>query len=625
VRSEPSTSRFKNYAFISYSRKDEPEVRWLHQSVEGFRIPTGLPARTDGSKHPRYLRPLFRDKTDLEVQPRSFIEQIERELAASRFLIVVCSPNAARSRPDGKHYVDWEVRRFIQAHGVPYAREHILPVILAGDPGCGDPERECLPPALLELGPGFREHNFPLLKDLPRDRRGQAEAREQCLIDIVAFLLGVEKATIRDRHLRVQRERLRKFVAAAAIVTLIFVALVAWALSERNTADARQQSADAAQREAAQAKAEQSRRQAEAKEKDAALQRLELERRAERENAAEAKAQAEKARQEADRRAAARGALSIESNASGVSWEILSAPDSPKDGAQPAHPATGAVPCRLPSLRLGEYLVEFTRTGWKPLRAKITVNADETTIARQDYISGDMSLSSNATDVTWTIVSAPTLFNPTTRAGIVPQTLHDIPVGNYTVEFQRRGTSLAHLVATIAAGEITLVTYQPPQGILEISSNDSEARWEIISAPDGLRPTDKSGRVPVEVTNLPVGDYIIEFQRAGWPSFRKSVRIDSAKRAKAVGEFVGGVVELDSTPAGAEVFDARGGSLGRTPVILRNVRPGDFVVTVRKPGYEEATASGTVTPPETLRLKRQLKIAGANSDAQNQSEILLPP
>ncbi len=248
--SDSTKPGFKNYAFISYSRKDEREANWLHKALEGFRIPTGLPPLPDGAKAPKHVRPLFRDKTDLEVQPRSFVEQIERELGASRFLIVVCSPNAARSRPSGQHYVDWEIRQFIQAHGADYAQAHILPVILAGDPGCGDPARECLPPALLELGPAFREHNFPLLKDLPDDRRGLAEAREQCVIGCVAFLLGVARTTIYDRHLRAQRERMRNYLALAAGVALALAGLTGWAVVERSRAETERGHAESAKNDA---------------------------------------------------------------------------------------------------------------------------------------------------------------------------------------------------------------------------------------------------------------------------------------------------------------------------------------------------------------------------------------
>lgn len=234
--SDSINSGFRNYAFLSYSRRDEHEARWLHSALEWFRIPTELPPLPDWAKALKYVRPVFRDKKDLEVRPESFVEQIKRELAASRFLIVLCSPNAAQSRPDGSHYVDWEIRKFIQAHGSEYARSHILPVVLAGKPGCGDPQLECLPPVLLEFGPTFLEHNFPVLTDLPEDRRERKEAREDCVIGCVAFLLGVDRRVIRDRYLQAQRERMRQYMVLAAVVALSLAGLAVWAFVERGRA-----------------------------------------------------------------------------------------------------------------------------------------------------------------------------------------------------------------------------------------------------------------------------------------------------------------------------------------------------------------------------------------------------
>ncbi len=234
--SDSTPPEFKNYAFLSYSRRDEHEARWLHSAVEWFRIPTELPPLPDWANALKYVRPVFRDKKDLEVRSESFVEQLKRELASSRFLIVLCSPNAAQSRPDGSHYVDWEIRQFIQAHGTEYARSHILPVLVAGKPGCGIPEQECLPPALLEFGPTFSEHNFPVLTDLPKDRRGRREAREDCVIGCVAFLLGVDRKVIRDRYLQAQRERMRQYMVLVAVVALSLAGLAVWAVIERGRA-----------------------------------------------------------------------------------------------------------------------------------------------------------------------------------------------------------------------------------------------------------------------------------------------------------------------------------------------------------------------------------------------------
>ena len=85
---------------------------------------------------PKTLRPIFRDREDFSAG-HSLTEQTLAALEASQFLIVVCSPNAARSQ-----YVNEEIRRF-KAMG---RADRVLPVIVDGEPG--DAERECFPPAL---------------------------------------------------------------------------------------------------------------------------------------------------------------------------------------------------------------------------------------------------------------------------------------------------------------------------------------------------------------------------------------------------------------------------------------------------------------------------------------------
>jgi len=85
---------------------------------------------------PKTLRPIFRDREDFSAG-YSLAEQTLAALEASQFLIIVCSPNAARSR-----YVNEEIRRF-KALG---RSGRIIPVIVDGEPG--DPARECFPEAL---------------------------------------------------------------------------------------------------------------------------------------------------------------------------------------------------------------------------------------------------------------------------------------------------------------------------------------------------------------------------------------------------------------------------------------------------------------------------------------------
>ncbi|MFZ0210680.1 MAG: toll/interleukin-1 receptor domain-containing protein [Roseiarcus sp.] len=88
----------------------------------------------------------------------SLVDQTVKALEASQFLIVICSPNAARSK-----YVDEEIRRF-KALG---RAARVIPVIVDGEPG--DPQRECFPPAVrFKVGPDAEltsEREEPLAAD----------------------------------------------------------------------------------------------------------------------------------------------------------------------------------------------------------------------------------------------------------------------------------------------------------------------------------------------------------------------------------------------------------------------------------------------------------------------------
>lgn len=50
------------YAFISYKREDEKWAKWLQDKLEHYKFPVNLNGRSD---LPKYIRPTFRDVTDL--------------------------------------------------------------------------------------------------------------------------------------------------------------------------------------------------------------------------------------------------------------------------------------------------------------------------------------------------------------------------------------------------------------------------------------------------------------------------------------------------------------------------------------------------------------------------------
>ena len=119
-------------AFISYSQKDKRFAAWLHRALEAYRAPfRDHPSR-------RRLGRCFRDDeemaatADLGAALRAAIDRADN-------LIVICSPDAARSR-----WVNEEILHF-RATG---RSSNIFAVILAGEPNAAADEIECFPPAL---------------------------------------------------------------------------------------------------------------------------------------------------------------------------------------------------------------------------------------------------------------------------------------------------------------------------------------------------------------------------------------------------------------------------------------------------------------------------------------------
>jgi tetratricopeptide (TPR) repeat protein len=227
--------QFKYRAFLSYSHRDKAWGKWLHSALERYRIDPDLVGRnTSAGAVPKTLRPIFRDRDDFSAG-HSLTDETSRALAASQFLIVVCSPNAARSK-----YVSEEVRRF-KALG---RCNEILPVIVDGEPG--DPERECFPLALrCKLGPDGNPTAEPE-ELIAADARPQGDDKALALSKVVAGLLGVNLDEIVRRADQARRRHMRLLGALVILFLALAVAASssAWiAYRELQVSNARLESA----------------------------------------------------------------------------------------------------------------------------------------------------------------------------------------------------------------------------------------------------------------------------------------------------------------------------------------------------------------------------------------------
>ncbi len=212
------TKAFKYYAFISYSRRNSKAASYLHKQLEHFRVPVRYVAEENRPANQNFLRPVFRDRRDLEAVEGSFTNDIKAAIEQSRYLIVLCSPESAVSI-----WVNEEIKHFLATHDNDYSA--IVPVILNGEPGSGG-DSECLPNAL--------QLNEIVMRNLPSMIPDEGDdvkmGWENGVVQAMSYMLKVQRAKIKAT---VDAEKVRQakiYTLIGIVATLIFAVLAGWAI-----------------------------------------------------------------------------------------------------------------------------------------------------------------------------------------------------------------------------------------------------------------------------------------------------------------------------------------------------------------------------------------------------------
>jgi MTH538 TIR-like domain (DUF1863)/Tetratricopeptide repeat len=210
-------------AFISYNHADRRAAAWLHRALETYRFPERLRGRSTGiGRLGPKLPPIFRDREELAASS-DLAASVREALDQSHSLIVICSPEGARSR-----WVNEEIRSFT-ALG---RRDRIQCLIVSGEPNASrvagaDKARECLPPALFDDG-----GSEPLASDI---RPGQ-DSRSAARLKLLAGITGLPYDELRQREQARRHRRLAVVAALLGVALLATTALAGFALFSRKEA-----------------------------------------------------------------------------------------------------------------------------------------------------------------------------------------------------------------------------------------------------------------------------------------------------------------------------------------------------------------------------------------------------
>lgn len=201
-------------AFISYRHLplEMATAKKLHKRIERYVIPREL---RSGTKKPGLV---FRDQDELPISS-NLSENIQQALDCSQFLIVICTPETAKSL-----WVQREISYFLEHHD----RDHVLAVLADGTP------ETAFPPQLTELRSAEGEL-FDQIEPLAANIVADSAAKRARLfriesLRILASLIGCPFDALYKREQRFRRRRIAVALSVAALVAAAFIGM----LLERN-------------------------------------------------------------------------------------------------------------------------------------------------------------------------------------------------------------------------------------------------------------------------------------------------------------------------------------------------------------------------------------------------------
>ncbi len=212
---DDNSKRFR--AFISYSQRDKSFAKRLQRWLENYQVPVGALGDIQPGPVPKKLGRFFRDEEEMAATS-DIAGMVRGAIEDSQSLIVVCSPNSAKSS-----WVNAEIEHFRRTG----RGRQVFAVILNGEPNSGNPDTECFPPGLRQARDNSDQLAMPI-EPLAMDIRKDSRAR--LLTRIAAGLLGIDFDKLWRRDRRRATFRMVRQLTYSLAITAVFASVIGFSI-----------------------------------------------------------------------------------------------------------------------------------------------------------------------------------------------------------------------------------------------------------------------------------------------------------------------------------------------------------------------------------------------------------
>lgn len=265
----------------------------------------------------------------------------------------------------------------------------------------------------------------------------------------------------------------------------------------------------------------------------------------------------------------------------------------------------GTTPAKIERLDPGEYQVHLSVAGFPAQTQTVRVEQNRDTSVSAVFARGGLNLTSDPAGAEVWIADAEPAPGKLRKAGVTPLALPNLPAGRHRVELRHGDWPPIARTVEISAGATEDLEFAWERALVSFQSDPPGAEVFL-----GDRRLGRGRETTPFQLELPEGDYRFLARHPRLGEIDGSLYVNSGSGAATAANevwfrFPHGSVTLESTPPGAAVV-SNGMPLGRTPLTLAAVPPGDYTFQLSKEQHRAATVSGKVEPGGALHFDATL-------------------